>query len=117
MTRRRRTWERVTYRPEGATRSKTIILRDPKVLGKVGGDFTILTGLEVNKEDEEVAPPGVDRREHIISFVLVRRRTPLRMNLKYGELEKDPGGTLVQPSPAPSGATDTTSHEEGDSDV
>lgn len=42
-------YERVTYRPEGASRSRTVILRDP--------------------------------------LALVTKRTPLRWNLHYGELE------------------------------
>jgi hypothetical protein len=78
------TYERVTYKPEGAERSTTIILRDPVESSALGGT---LSGIEVNREAQEVAPRGVDERRHIISLELISKRTPLKQNLTYGLLE------------------------------
>lgn len=73
--------ERVTYRNERGV-ARTIYLEQ---VSEVGGQ--LLTGIEVDKQGEEVAPRGVDERRHFISLELVTRRTPVRMNNIYGEYE------------------------------
>jgi hypothetical protein len=72
-------WERI--RLDG----KTLILRDPQESRLLG--VTTLVGIEVDKFDVEVAPRGVDERQHIIEEAIITRRTPLKMNRTYGELE------------------------------
>jgi hypothetical protein len=47
-----------------------------------------LRGTEVDREGDEVAGRGFDERVHLIEKACVVRRTPLRMNPKYGELEE-----------------------------
>lgn len=73
------TYERVTYRPEGG-RARTIYLHRPTVSG------IFLTGIEVDKEGDEVAPKGVDERLHMIELALVVERVPMEMHRIYGEL-------------------------------
>jgi hypothetical protein len=79
------TYERVTYRPEGAKRSRTIYLRNPREITLMG--HAALTGVRVNRETEEVAARGVDEEIHVITADLITKRTPVRVNLKYGTLE------------------------------
>ena len=79
------TWERI--RVEG----KTIILRNPQVrLLTIGPEkkYEILTGIEVNVENEEVAGHNASERMHMISLDLITKRTPLKMNNHYGMLEE-----------------------------
>lgn len=73
------TYERVTYRPEGASRSRTIYLENPadgKLLGA-----PVLSGWEV---DREGSPKDT---LHVICTELIRKRTPMLMNKRYCELE------------------------------
>ena len=73
-------YERVTYRPEGASRSRTVFLQDT-----VESDFLsakVLRGQEVYKDG------ALADRMHIIEMDLIRKRTSMRMNLHCGELEK-----------------------------
>lgn len=72
-------WERIRVN------GKTLILRDPQESRLLG--FTTLTGVEVDKFDNEIAPVGVDERQHIIEAACITRRTPLIMSRHYGELE------------------------------
>lgn len=80
-------YERVTFKPEGATKSTTVFLR-------VGRDSDVLlTGVEVNREGEEVSGTDkngkhFDSRTHIISKDLVTKRVEYAMNNKYGLLVK-----------------------------
>jgi hypothetical protein len=74
------TFQRITYRPEGATRARNVILKN------VTTDHGYLRGIEVNKEGDEVTKPGVDERVHLIEQDLVTKRTPLRMDNHYGTL-------------------------------
>lgn len=74
------TFERVTYRPEGSTRSKTIFLQNVTESG------SFITGIEVGKDGDEVAGTGFDERQHIIEKSLVIKRTPMRMDNDYGLL-------------------------------
>ena len=71
--------ERVTYRPEGARRARTIYLEGVRETGN------LLTGIEVNREGDEVSGKGFDERRHIISLELVVRRVPVVMDNLYGE--------------------------------
>lgn len=73
-------YERIVYWPEGAKRARSVILRTPKTCGS----FT--TGIEVDRTGDEVAPPGVDERRHIIANALITRRQPMAMDLHYGIL-------------------------------
>lgn len=82
-----RTFEKITYRPEGASRSKTVILRDPQQNGNV------LRGVQVTKTGDEVCGKDFDERLHVIEISLIKSRTPLRWNLHYGELEADPAAS------------------------
>jgi hypothetical protein len=75
-------YERITYRPVGATRSRTVILRDVRELDAVPA----VTGIEVNRHGETVAPRGVDERRHIIAVELISRRRELHWDLHYGVL-------------------------------
>lgn len=70
--------ERVTFHTEGG-RSRTIYLEQVREMG------LLLTGIEVDKTGDEVAPRGVDERRHIIALELVTKRTPVRMDNIYGE--------------------------------
>jgi hypothetical protein len=78
------TYERVTYLPLDARRSRTIYLRNPYEVQLLG--MPVLCGDEVNREADEVAPRGVDTRRHMIDCTLVRRRTPVRLDRHYGVL-------------------------------
>lgn len=49
----------------------------------------MLSGWEVDREGNEVAPAGFERRLRIIEKKLIAKRTPMRMNNKYGHLEVD----------------------------
>jgi hypothetical protein len=72
----------VTYRPEGAGRSRTIYLQDVSEIG------SMLTGVEVDKAGDEVSGKGFDERRHVISLELVSKRVPMVMDNIYGELEE-----------------------------
>lgn len=74
-------YERVTYRPEGG-RARTIYMENVQVMG--GGE--LLTGIEVNREGDEICGAKFDERRHIIELALVERRMPMRMDNIYGEL-------------------------------
>lgn len=75
-------YERVTYRPEGE-RARTIYLHRPTVSG------LLLTGVEVNREGDEISGKDFDERRHVIELSLVVRRVPMRMDNTYGELVPD----------------------------
>ena len=70
------TYERINYKPEGATRVKVIYLKDTRI------SAPLLTGTEVGKDG---CPTG---RQHIISLDLISKRTVMVMNNHYGELEE-----------------------------
>jgi len=78
------TYCRVRY-SDGSTK-KTVILENPSVVLVAG--IRCVSGIEVNKFGDPVAPAGVDERRRIIATMLVTSSTPLVMNLTYGELEK-----------------------------
>lgn len=87
-------YERVTYRTEDG-RARTIYLHRPAVSGP------FLTGIEVNREGDEIADRGYDERRHLIATSLVVKRLPMVMDRVYGELvaqgeESDP---TSEPSP------------------
>ena len=87
-------YERITYRPEGAKRSRTVILRG--VSETPYGPHTLISGAEVDRH-------GSDRRRlHVIDAALVRKRTALEMDLHYAELV--PEGTARHPLPPASGS-------------
>lgn len=72
-------YERITYRPEGG-RTRSIYLQDVVEAGDV------LTGIEVDREGDEVNGRGFDERRHIIATELIVRRVPMVMDNIYGEL-------------------------------
>ena len=79
-------YERVTFRTEKG-RSRTVYLRQPVVAeSPILG--SLLTGVEVDIEGDEVAPRGVDERRHIIGLDAVVRRVPMYMNNDFGLLEE-----------------------------
>lgn len=80
------TYERITYKPEGAQRARSVILRNPVRSDKLPGGTT--SGVEVKADGEEVYGPKFDERVHIISDPLILKRVPLKMNLHYGRLER-----------------------------
>lgn len=87
------TYERVRVQPESGP-AFTVILRDSavrktRVLG------SILTGVEVNREADEVASRGADERIRFISLDLVTKRTPLTMDRFTGMLT-EPGEHLSE---------------------
>ena len=51
-----------------------------------------LSGLRVDKNGEPVGPVGVDEVREMIALEAITKRTPLRLNLHYGELEETPRG-------------------------
>lgn len=82
------TYERIRYEDRDGKRH-TVILRNPKPIEFLGRPS--ITGIEVDKEAEDYK---LDRklnahvqRQHIIQAECILRRQPMRMNLKYGELE------------------------------
>lgn len=74
-----------TYTKIKLTSGKNLILRDVTRITFLGAEC--VTGIEVNKEGDEVRPAGADERQHIIQVTLIKRTTPMKMNLKYAELE------------------------------
>jgi hypothetical protein len=80
-------YERITFRPEGATRSKTIFLREPKDR-KVSG-HPVVMGLQVDRfgNNSGDRDPRVSECRHIISAALISARDPYRLSLHYGELQ------------------------------
>jgi hypothetical protein len=64
---------------------RTLYLRDPRektLLGK-----PVLTGIEVNREGDEIASGGADERCRVIDLSLVSHRTPVALDRTYGTLE------------------------------
>ena len=59
-----------------------MILRNPRETS------LFLSGVEVDKFNEEVAPRDVDQRVHIIQLECIVWRKPLVQNPKYAELEE-----------------------------
>lgn len=93
------TYERITWRD--ADRSRSAILRDPRettlgrILGRgIGASTTVVTGIEVNSEGDEVKPANADERKRFIALELITKRTPLYMSRKYAQL-------LAAPTPLP----------------
>ena len=76
-----RTYEKLTL-----TDGKTVILRDAAEIEFLGA--ACMTGVEVGSDGDEKAPIGIDERRHIIQRSLIRRSAAMRMNLKYGTLER-----------------------------
>lgn len=74
------TYQRITYKPEGAKRSRTVILKNPKI------SPTFISGIQVNIEGDEIAPKGTDEVLHIIDRSLVSRQVRLVMDLGYARL-------------------------------
>ena len=74
-------YEQITYKPEGATRSKTIILQNPTI------DEKIISGEQVGKDG------NLKDTIHIISTDLVNKRRGMVMNNHYGALEFLPSTT------------------------
>lgn len=87
------TYERVRYKDfrvrwdgKKLRDTRTIILMNPVEVEFMGAPA--LSGVEVNREGEEVAPRGVDERRHIIGLDVITKRTQLVMNNHYGILEE-----------------------------
>lgn len=91
------TFERITFKPEGATRSRTIYLRNPIEINVIGS--LAVTGVEVDRGGSQAGNLKVTERRHVISTLLISDRTPVVLNVKYGELEEptESGEGQVQP--------------------
>ena len=73
-------YEKVMFRPEGETRSRSVILKNPQVTGRC------LTGIEVKRDGDEVTAGGADERRRVIEMTLVTRRQEMRMDVRYAHL-------------------------------
>lgn len=76
-------YELIRHRSGGS-----FILRDPREVVFLGSN--VLTGIEVGREGDEIAPRGVDERRRVISIDLITRRTVLTWDLHYGRLVARP---------------------------
>lgn len=47
-----------------------------------------VSGIEVNKEGDEVVPKNADEKYHIIDKEAIKKMTPMKMNNTYAELEE-----------------------------
>lgn len=84
------TYERVTYRPEGAKRSSTILLGGVTTIPLHADGGRALAGVEVGPDGETIwRDGGTTERRHIIALELIRRRVVLRLNKHYGLLEEN----------------------------
>ena len=72
---------RVTYREEGAKRSRTMYLKNPVEVRFMGA--LALMGAEVDREQAPL------HRNHIVQLELVTKRTPVVMSKFYGRLEAE----------------------------
>lgn len=82
--------ERVTYRPEGSKRARSIYLSDPRTSEMCG--HPVLIGEEVDRDGLPVLPLGKDgksTRMHIIQEELIVRRVPVVMDNTYGEFVEE----------------------------
>lgn len=77
------TYERVRY--DDGERSRTIYLRDPRVVPFLGAEA--LTGIEVDRETNEIAPRGADELRRVIALDCITKRTPVYVSKTYGTLE------------------------------
>jgi hypothetical protein len=75
-----RTYERVTYRPIGAKRARSVLLRDVEVSGE------LLRGIEVDRHGGNAGDERVCERRHLIGLDLVTRRVPYALDRHYGAL-------------------------------
>jgi hypothetical protein len=87
-------YERVTYRPEGARRARSVLLEN------VNAGRLVLTGRQVDRDGSPSEPSQAYLREHgavsgevlhVIDLTLVTKREPMTMDLHYGWLV--PAGT------------------------
>lgn len=78
-------YEKVSFEDQGRTR--TVYLRNPNE-----GDL-VLSGIEVNKEGDEISGKGFDDRLRVIDLSLIKSRIPMVMNNTYGELEPKEAAT------------------------
>ena len=74
-------WERVR-----TVDGETKYVRNPVEIKFLGQPA--LTGMIVNKEDEEVAPRGVDEVRWLVTLDCIKKRTPVYMDFRYGTLEE-----------------------------
>lgn len=75
-------YEHVTFTAEGKTRRvKLRITRESDLF---------LSGYEVDADAEEITGKDFERRLHLLDKTLITKRVPLRVNLKYGTLERAP---------------------------
>ena len=80
------TYQRVTYRPEGAGRSVTVYLENPSVttvgIKGIPKPVVLLTGKGVDKEGNQTD------KSYVIEASLLRKQTWMTYNIFYGELEE-----------------------------
>jgi hypothetical protein len=69
-------------------REKTVILAG------VRETATFITGIEVDKEGDEVHGAGFDERRRVIAKSTIRGRVPMRMDNKYATLVVDTQGFI-----------------------
>lgn len=77
-------YERVTILPSCDTPRRTVLLRI------MSESDRFLTGTEVTASGDEVIANGFDVRRHIIEKIAIKKRVMMKMNLRYGWLERMP---------------------------
>lgn len=83
-------YERITILPSCDLPRRSVLLRITNEAGR------FITGIEVNAAGDEVVAHGYDVRQHIIEKTAIMKRVVMKMNNKYGWLER---------APEPKGAT------------
>lgn len=73
-------YQRVTYKPESAARSRSVILKNPVTAGWA------IRGVEVDHDGVNIGDAAVSERIHLIDLSLVSRRTAMVMDNHYGML-------------------------------
>ena len=64
------------------------------ILDRVRATSRFITGIEVDKEGNEISGSDFDQRRRVISKKAIRRRTPLKMDNKYATLVSDETGKI-----------------------
>ena len=75
-------YERVRF-VDDDSRTKTVFLDSVRQTG------VFVTGIEVDKEGDEVSGKGFDQRRRVIAKKTILKRTPMRMDKKYAQLVED----------------------------
>lgn len=63
--------------------------RAPFIIRVTNESERTISGIEVDREGEEIVPVGYHNRLHVIERAAIRKMTELRMNHHYGMLEAE----------------------------